>query len=61
MNFDVMCFGWVGQSLRVVNHEYFETFEEARDYANVEEAAYEGKTITPMNAEAERILRERWL
>lgn len=61
MNFDIMCFGWVGDSLRVVNHEYFDTLDEALEYQAQDGRLYESTSITPMNAEAEAILRKGYL
>ena len=58
MNFEVMCFGWTGDSLRVVQKEYFDTYAEARAFEKSDEAKrYDGVSITPMNYEAELEIR----
>lgn len=55
MNFEVMCFGFVNDSLQVVQKEYFDTLEDAIDFEKTEGIKYEGGTsITPMNEDAEK-------
>lgn len=50
MNFEVMCFDFINDSLTVVQKEYFDTLEEAIFFENTEGLDYEGGTsITPMN------------
>lgn len=54
MNFEVFCFGFVGDSLTVVQKEYFGTYAEARAFECGEGKKYEGGvSITPMNELAE--------
>lgn len=54
MNFEVMCFEFVDDSLTVVQKEYFDTLEEAIYFENTEGLNYEGGTsILPMNEWAE--------
>lgn len=54
MNFEVMCFEFVDDSLTVVQKEYFDTLEEAIYFENTEGLNYEGGTsIVPMNEWAE--------
>lgn len=54
MNFEVMCFEFVDDSLTVVQVEYFDTLEEAIYFENTEGLNYEGGTsILPMNEWAE--------
>lgn len=49
MNFEVMCFGFVNDSLTVVQAEYFNTLEEAIYFENTEGLNYERTSILPMN------------
>lgn len=54
MNFEVMCFDIVDNSIMVVQKEYFDTLEEAIYFENTEGLDYAGGTsITPMNEWAE--------
>lgn len=54
MNFEVMCFEFIDNSLTVVQKEYFDTLEEAIYFENTEGLNYEGGTsILPMNEWAE--------
>lgn len=52
-NYEVFCMDFVGDSLRVVQKEYFGTFSEALEFERTEGKNYESISITPMNAEAE--------
>lgn len=50
MNFEVLCFDIVDDSITVVQKEYFDTLEEAIQFENGEGLDYAGGTsITPMN------------
>lgn len=54
MNFEVMCFEFINDSLTVVQKEYFDTLEEAIYFESTEGLNYEGGTsIVPMNEWAE--------
>ena len=58
MNFEVMCFDFINDSLTVVQKEYFDTLEEAIYFENTEGLNYEGGTsITPMNEWAEKQMK----
>lgn len=57
MNFEVFCFGWVGESLEVIQKEYFDTYAQALTFENTDGKQYESVSITPMNAAAEREMR----
>ena len=58
MNFEVMCFDFINDSLKVVQKEYFDTLEEAIYFENTEGLDYEGGTsITPMNEWAEKQMK----
>lgn len=55
MNFEVMCFDIIDNSITVVQKEYFDTLEEAIYFENTEGLNYVGGTsITPMNEWAEK-------
>ena len=56
MNYDVMCFGDVDGSIRVVHHEYFETYKEALEFEKTQTEYEWGVSITPMNETAEKIM-----
>jgi hypothetical protein len=59
MNFEVMCFDFINDSLTVVQKEYFDTLEEAICFENTEGLDYEGGTsITPMNEWAEKQMEQ---
>lgn len=59
MNFEVMCFDFINDSLAVVQKEYFDTLEEAIYFENTEGLDYAGGTsITPMNEWAERQMEQ---
>lgn len=59
MNFEVMCFDFINDSLTVVQKEYFDTLEEAIHFENTEGLDYEGGTsITPMNEWAEKQMKQ---
>lgn len=54
MNFEVFCFDFVGDTLEVVQKEYFDTYAEARAFERANGQNYEGGvSITPMNRYAE--------
>ena len=58
MNFEVMCFDFVNDSLQVVQKEYFNTYKEALEFEKTEGKKYEmGVSITPMNEKAEKEMR----
>lgn len=57
MNFEVFCFDWVGESLEVIQKEYFDTYAQALTFENTDGKQYESVSITPMNAAAEREMR----
>ena len=55
MNFEVFCFDFVGDSLAVVQKEYFDTYAEALAFERAASSKYEwGISITPMNEKAEK-------
>lgn len=56
-NFEVFCMDFVGESLRVVQKEYFDTYGEALEFERANNTKYEFVSITPMNAEAENKMR----
>lgn len=59
MNFEVMCFDFINDSLTVVQKEYFGTLEEAIYFENTEGLDYEGGTsITPLNEWAEKQMKQ---
>ena len=58
MNFEVMCFDFINDSLTVVQKEYFDTLKEAIHFENTEGLNYAGGTsITPMNEWAEKQMK----
>lgn len=60
MNFEVMCFDFIDDSLTVVQKEYFDTLEEAIYFEKTEGLNYEGGTsIVPMNEWAENQMSNR--
>ena len=60
MNFEVMCFGFIDDSLQVVQKEYFDTYQEALDFEKTAQNEYEGGvSITPMNEKAEKEMKIR--
>lgn len=59
MNFQVLCFDFINDSLTVVQKEYFDTLEEAIYFENTEGLDYAGGTsITPMNEWAEKQMEQ---
>ena len=57
MNFEVMCFDWVDDSLQVVNKEYFDTYNEALEFEKTDSKYYEGGiSILPLNPKAEEMM-----
>lgn len=55
-----MCFGFVDDSLQVVQKEYFSTYQEALDFEKTAQNEYEaGVSITPMNEKAEKEMKIR--
>ena len=54
MNFEVLCFDFVGDSLTVVRKEYFDDYVDAADFRDEAIKKYEGGvSITPLNKAAE--------
>lgn len=53
MNFEVMCFEFIDDTLTVVQKEYFNTLKEAIYFENTEGLDYEHTSILPMNEWAE--------